>query len=47
MKINWDIKNPPKKGGIRRTAKAIKAFLWNSNVPLHNSNHYDRSHFHR
>ena len=49
MKTNWDIKNHPrkKKGGIRRSAKAIKSFLFNTNVPLHRSDHYVRDHFHK
>lgn len=32
---------------IIKTVKNFKNFMVNTNVPLHNSNHYNRDHFHK
>ena len=50
MKTNWDIKHPaPKKkgGSVRKTLRWLKSFIFNTNVPLCHSDHYNRDHFHK
>lgn len=34
-----------KLNGVVKTIKNFKNFMVNTNVPLHNSNHYNRDHF--
>jgi len=47
MGINWDIKNPPaaRHSWPRRAWRTLRGVLFNTNVPMHMSNHYTREHF--